>query len=293
MQKNSLIHYLHLHFLVFIAGFTAILGELITNSSESIVWHRMAIASILAFFVLILRKNTLIISFSKLKKYSFQGLIIALHWITFFEAIKQSNISITLAMFSTAAFFTSILEPIFYKRNIKFSEIFLGFSVIAGIFLIFNSEIKYLSGIFLGIISALLASFFSVFNGILVKEDNAVRISFYEFFIGVIFITLFLFLRNDVESLLIQNIFSLNYLYIFVLGSICTAYAFIASVYLLKYISPFSMVLTYNLEPIYGIILAVCIFGSNEIMTFEFYIGFFLILSSILINMYFKRNNYK
>ena len=242
MQKNSLIHYLHLHFLVFIAGFTAILGELITNSSESIVWHRMAIASILAFFVLILRKNTLIISFSKLKKYSFQGLIIALHWITFFEAIKQSNISITLAMFSTAAFFTSILEPIFYKRNIKFSEIFLGFSVIAGIFLIFNSEIKYLSGIFLGIISALLASFFSVFNGILVKEDNAVRISFYEFFTGVIFITLFLFLRNDVESLLIQNIFSLNYFYIFVLGSICTAYAFIASVYLLKYISPFSMV---------------------------------------------------
>ena len=293
MQKNSLIHYLHLHFLVFIAGFTAILGELITNSSESIVWHRMAIASILAFFVLFLRKNTLIISFSKLKKYSFQGLIIALHWITFFEAIKQSNISITLAMFSTAAFFTSILEPIFYKRNIKFSEIFLGFSVIAGIFLIFNSEIKYLSGIFLGIISALLASFFSVFNGILVKEDNAVRISFYEFFTGVIFITFFLFLRNDVESLLIQNIFSLNYLYIFVLGSICTAYAFIASVYLLKYISPFSMVLTYNLEPIYGIILAVCIFGSNEIMTFEFYIGFFLILSSILINMYFKRNNYK
>ena len=293
MQKNSLIHYLHLHFLVFIAGFTAILGELITNSSESIVWHRMAIASILAFFVLILRKNTLFISFSKLKKYSFQGLIIALHWITFFEAIKQSNISITLAMFSTAAFFTSILEPIFYNRNIKFSEIFLGFSVIAGIFLIFNSEIKYLSGIFLGIISALLASFFSVFNGILVKEDNAVRISFYEFFTGVIFITLFLFLRNDVKSLLIQNIFSLNYLYIFVLGSICTAYAFIASVYLLKYISPFSMVLTYNLEPIYGIILAICIFGSNEIMTFEFYIGFFLILSSILINMYFKRNNYK
>ena len=79
MQKNSLIHYLHLHLLVFIAGFTAILGELITNSSESIVWHRMAIASILAFFILILRKNSLIISFSKLKKYSFQGLIIALH----------------------------------------------------------------------------------------------------------------------------------------------------------------------------------------------------------------------
>jgi drug/metabolite transporter (DMT)-like permease len=253
----------------------------------------MAIASILAFFVLILKKNSLIISFSKLKKYSFQGLIIALHWITFFEAIKQSNISITLAMFSTAAFFTSILEPIFYKRNIKFSEIFLGFSVIVGIFLIFHSEIKYLSGIFLGIISALLASFFSVFNGILVKDDNSVRISFYEFFTGVIFITLFLFLRNDIESLLIQNIFTLNYLYIFILGSICTAYAFIASVYLLKYISPFSMVLTYNLEPIYGIILAVCIFGSNEIMTFEFYIGFFLILSSILINMYFKRNNYK
>ena len=289
MQKNNLKHFIHLHFLVFIAGFTAVLGELITNSSVSIVWHRMLIASILTIFFILLKKKNLKINLKQLLKYSFLGLIIALHWITFFEGIEQSNISVTLAMFSTAAFFTSFLEPLFFKRKIIFYEIILGLLVVIGVFLIFNAEFNYINGIILGILSAFFASLFSVLNGIMIQNESAIKISFYEFVSGVIFITIYLILTDNIISLNIENYISLNYLYIFILGSVCTAYAFMASVYLLKFITPYSVVLTYNLEPVYGILLALLFFGDNEKMSFQFYIGLFLILSSVLINMYVKK----
>ena len=289
MQKNNLKHFIHLHFLVFIAGFTAVLGELISNSSVSIVWHRMLIASILTIFFILLKKKSLKINLKQLLKFSFLGLIIALHWITFFEGIEQSNISVTLAMFSTAAFFTSFLEPLFFKRKIIFYEIILGLLVVVGVYLIFNAEFNFINGIILGILSAFFASLFSVLNGVMIQNDSAVKISFYEFVSGVIFITIYLLFTENINTLNIENYLSLNYLYIFILGSVCTAYAFIASVYLLKFITPYSVVLTYNLEPIYGILLALLFFGDNEKMSFQFYIGLFLILSSVLINMYVKK----
>ena len=141
----------------------------------------------------------------------------------------------------------------------------------------------------MGLISAFLASLFSVLNGLMVKKNSAIKISFFEFIAGVFFISIFLIINNEISSVMIDDLFSLNYLYIFFLGSICTAYAFMASVYLLKYISPYSLVLTYNLEPIYGIILALIFFGENEKMSLPFYIGLFLILFSILSNMYIKK----
>lgn len=291
MQKNNLKHFIHLHFLVFIAGFTAVLGELITNTSVSIVWHRMIIASLITIFFMLVKKKKLKIGFNQFLKYSFLGFIIALHWITFFEGIEQSNISVTLAMFSTAAFFTSFLEPLFFKRKIIFYEIILGLLVVVGVFLIFKSEFNYVNGIILGLFSALFASVFSVLNGVMIKNNSAITISFYEFISGVVFISIYLFITKNMNSLLIENFFSLNYLYIFLLGSVCTAYAFIASVYLLKYITPYSVVLTYNLEPIYGIILALLFFGDNEKMSTQFYIGLFIILSSVLINMYVKKRS--
>ena len=127
----------------------------------------------------------------------------------------------------------------------------------------------------------------------MIKKNSAISISFYEFVTGMFFITIFLIFNNDLDSVIIYDIFSLNYFYIFMLGSVCTAYAFMASVYLLKFISPYSVVLTYNLEPIYGIIMAVIFFGNNEKMSFSFYIGLFLILSSVIFNMYIKKRNNK
>ena len=293
MQKNNFKYFIHLHFLVFIAGFTAILGKLIKNSPEVIVWHRMFIGSLLLGLYMFFSKKSFKIDIKLFLKYSFLGLIIALHWITFFEAIEQTNISVTLAMFSTAAFFTSFIEPFLFKRKLIFYEIILGFVVVVGVYLIYKDEFQYITGIILGLLSAFFASLFSVLNGLMVKKNSPISISFYEFLAGMFFITIFLIFNNDLTSIMIDDVFSLNYFYIFLLGSICTAYAFMASVYLLKFISPYSVVLTYNLEPIYGIILAVIFFGNDEKMSFSFYIGLFLILSSVILNMIIKKKNNK
>ena len=288
MRKNNLKHYLHLHFLVFIAGFTAILGEVISIGSIALVWHRMFIALLLTFLFLIYKGYNLIINKKNLLRFSIAGIIIALHWITFFEAIEQSNISITLAMFSTGAFFASLLEPIFFKRKVRPVEIILGFLVICGVFIILNANINSFIGVVLGITSALLASLFSVLNGKLVQKNNPVVISFYEFLSGVIFILLYLIFSGTLAELTITSLISYDYLYIFILGSICTAYAFIASVHILKYLSPYTLVLTYNLEPVYGILLAIFIFPETEKMEFSFYVGTLIILSTIIINSILK-----
>jgi len=293
MQKNNLRHYLHLHFLVFIAGFTAILGEAISLGSISLVWHRMLIALVLTFLFLIFRKYDFKINLRDFFNFSLAGIIIALHWITFFEAIEQSNISITLAMFSTGAFFASLLEPIFFKRKIKPVEIILGCVVICGVFIILKANINSFVGVFLGIVSALLASLFSVFNGKLVQNNNPFLISFYEFLSGVVFILLYLIFSDNVSDLTISSLFSYDYLYVFILGSICTAYAFIASIYILKFLSPYTLVLTYNLEPVYGILLAIFIFPDTEKMEFSFYIGTLIIISTIIINSILKIKNNK
>ena len=172
---------IHLHFLVFIAGFTAILGELISLEAIPLVWYRMLIAGVLMFGFIKIKKISLVVPFRTILKFFLAGIVIALHWITFFAAIKVSNISITLAMFSTGAFFASLIEPIFYKRKIIPYEIIFGLLVIAGVFMIMQTEIKYLLGICLGITSALFSSLFAVINGKFVAHHNASTISFYEF----------------------------------------------------------------------------------------------------------------
>ena len=293
MQKNNLKHYFHLHFLVFIAGFTAILGEAISLSSIALVWHRMLIALVLTFLFLLYYRYNLKIDIKDFFKFSLAGIIIALHWITFFEAIEQSNISITLAMFSTGAFFASLIEPIFFKRKVRPVEIILGLIVICGVFIILQANIDSFFGVLLGIVSALLASLFSVLNGKLVQNNNPFVISFYEFLSGVVFILLYLIFSGNLIDLNIESFFSYDYLYVFILGSICTAYAFIASVHILKFLSPYTLVLTYNLEPVYGILLAIFIFPETEKMEFSFYIGTLIIISTIIINSTLKITNNK
>ncbi len=289
LKRNSkLQNNLHLHFLVFIAGFTAILGELISIEAIPLVWYRMIIAGVLMFLYIKITKINTKVSPSVLLKFFIAGVIIALHWITFFASIKEANISIALAMFATGAFFASLIEPIFYRRKIDRYEILFGLMVAIGVYIILDSEIKYLTGILLGITSAFFSSLFAVINGKFVEKYNASIISFYEFIGGVLFISIYLLFTNDGFS---QEFFKLNskdWVYLLILASICTAYAFIASVHIMKYISPFTVVLTYNLEPVYGIILAILIFGNSEIMSANFYYGAILILLTILLNAIFK-----
>ena len=275
---------LHLHFLVFIAGFTAILGELISLEAIPLVWYRMLIAGVLMFGFIKIKKISLVVPFRTILKFFLAGIVIALHWITFFAAIKVSNISITLAMFSTGAFFASLIEPIFYKRKIIPHEIIFGLLVIAGVFMIMQTEIKYFLGICLGITSALFSSLFAVINGKFVAHHNASTISFYEFISGVFFISMYIAFSNDGFDASFFKLSIDDWLYLGILASVCTAYAFIASVYVMRYITPYSVVLTYNLEPIYGIFLALLFFPQTEVMPPIFYIGAALIICTVLMN---------
>ncbi len=287
-NKPKLKNYLHLHFLVFIAGFTAVLGELITISAIPLVWFRMIMASILMLVYILIAKVKLKVSPKAIIKFSLAGIIIALHWITFFGAIDESNISITLAMFSTGAFFASFIEPIIYKRAVVWYEILFGIIVIIGVFVITQSEIKYLNGIILGIISAFLSSLFAVLNGSFLKQHTATVISFYEFISGVIFISIYILLFSKGFSADFFNLIPSDFGYLFILASICTAYAFIASVYVMKLISPYTVILTYNLEPVYGILLAILVFPEKEKMTPEFYYGAIIIIATVMLNAVLK-----
>ena len=290
MQNDKLKNYLHLHFLVLIAGFTAILGELISIDAIPLVWFRMSIAGVLMFLFIKLKNRSLNVPLKAVVRFSIAGIIIALHWITFFAAIKASNISITLAMFSTGAFFASLIEPLFYKRKIIGYEIIFGVIVIAGVVLITQTELHYLLGIALGISSALFATLFAVLNGQFVKNYKASVISFYEFVSGVLFISIFIALTDGFDASYFQLTAS-DWTYLIILASICTAYAFIASIHVMKQITPYTLVLTYNLEPIYGILLAVIIFPQTETMQPLFYLGAGLIISTVLLNAVFKNIN--
>ncbi|WP_299261045.1 DMT family transporter [uncultured Aquimarina sp.] len=294
MPNVKLQNYLHFHFIVFVWGFTAILGELISIDALPLVWYRMLMASGFIYIYIYLRKISLNISAKLLVTLCFAGAIIALHWITFFAAIKASNVSITLAVLSTGAFFTSILEPIFYKRKLIWYEVVFGLMVICGLYIIFNVEGDYFLGIIYAICSAFLSSVFSLINGKIAQQYSPSMISFYELLSGVGFVTIYLmgasFLGNgnDGFSVAFFQLSTSDWVYLIILASFCTAYAFIGSVQVMKYLSPYTVMLTINLEPIYGIVLAYLIFGDSEKMNPEFYYGALIILSTVVLNGIFK-----
>ena len=283
MQNDKLLNYFHLHFIVFIWGFTAVLGDLITIEAVPLVWHRMLLGSLFVLIYIIYNKGMLKVSLRSLIKFAFVGLLIALHWLAFFSAVKVSNVSITLAMMSTGAFFASFLEPIFFKRKIIAYEVIFGLIVIIGLYIIFKVESEYLSGILLALLASFLGTLFSIFNGMMVKSHNATVISFYELLFGLVFITLYILFTDGYDN----TFFILSgsdWTYLIILASICTAYAFIASVHVMKWISPYTVMLTTNMEPVYGILLALLILGEKEYMSPAFYLGAIIILITVVIN---------
>ena len=284
MPKDKVLNsYLHLHFIVFVWGFTAVLGALITLDALPLVWYRMLFASLFILIYILFTKISVKLPLKTILILLFAGLIIALHWYTFFEAIKVSNVSVTLACLSTGAFFASILEPIFFKRKIIGYEVFFGLIVIAGLYLIFKVEGQYVQGILLALTSAFLSATFSMINGKFAQMYDPTVISFYELLGGVLFFSIFLLVGGSFNAAFFKLSWN-DLIWLFVLSSFCTAYAFIASVAVMKYLSPYTVMLTINLEPIYGIILALLVFGEKEQMNSQFYIGALIILSTVILN---------
>lgn len=283
MRNDKLLNYLHLHFIVFIWGFTAVLGALISLEAVPLVWYRMLLAVIVVFLFLKIKKERLRFSPKTLAGFALGGIIIALHWLTFFGAIKMSNVSVTLAVISTGAFFASILEPWIYGRKIILYELIFGLIVIVGLYIVFDVEASYGLGILLALISAFLSALFSVINGKFVERHKASAISFYELMFGVGAITIFLMAtgRFSPDFFIIST---KDWVYLTILATVCTAYAFIASIHVMKWISPYTVMLTINLEPVYGIVLALVFLGDSEKMGSQFYYGAIIILLTVITN---------
>jgi drug/metabolite transporter (DMT)-like permease len=283
MLNDNLKSYLHLHFIVFVWGFTAVLGALISLDALPLVWFRMLLAVGFILIYIGIKKIPMKVPPKTLILFLLAGLIIALHWFTFFKAIKVSNISVTLACLSTGAFFASLMEPFAYGRKIIWYEVLFGLIVIAGLYIIFKVEGRYVYGILLALSSAFLSALFSIINGKFAKEYNPAIISFYELLGGVLFFSVFLLFSNSFDANFFK-ISSSDWFYLIILSTFCTAYAFIASVQVMKFLTPYTVMLTINLEPIYGIILAVIVFEDKEKMSSDFYIGALIILSTVIIN---------
>ncbi len=283
MPNDKLKNYLHLHVIVFIWGFTAIFGKLISLEALDLVWFRMFFATLFIVGFLVYKKESIKVPFNALVGFIVSGIIIAAHWYTFYQAIKISTISITLACLSTGAFFASLIEPIFYKRKVIWYEVLFGLFAVIGLLVIFKVETQYTLGIFLAIISAFLSALFSVINSKYAKIYNANVISFYELSSGVLFLSLYLFATEKFSVSFFQLSLE-DFIWLLILASICTAYAFSASIKVMKFLSPFTVMLTINLEPVYGIILALLIFKDSEHMNSLFYVGATIILLTVIAN---------
>ncbi len=281
MPNDKVKNYLHLHFIVFIWGFTAVLGKLITIAALPLVWYRMLLATFFILAFVAYKKYPLKLDKKTLLTMLLGGVFIALHWVTFFWAIKVSTVSVALATMSTGAFFTALLEPYWYDRKFIWYELLFGLLVIAGLLIIFKVEAGYALGMGLALIAAFLSAVFSLINGKLIQRQRPSIIGFYELGAGLIFLSIYLIISGGFNAAFFQ-LSSQDWGYIFILASICTAYAFIASIRVMKHLTPYTVVLTTNLEPVYGIILAFILLGEEEKMNPMFYLGALVILITVL-----------
>ncbi|WP_142724285.1 MULTISPECIES: DMT family transporter [unclassified Chryseobacterium] len=272
-----------LHLIVFLWGFTAILGKLIHANAQILVFYRMLFAAVFLFvFIRVFRKESIKVS----KKIFFQlaaiGFAMALHWYCFFYSIKVSNVSIALSCLSLSTLFASILEPIIFKRKIDISEVVMGTVIVACILLIFKTEFHFKEGIIYGILCAVFGTVFSVFNGKMFGKTSSGNIIFYEIFCGWFILMIFYLLTGQIFQM--NEINYRDLALICLLASVFTAFPMLESVKLMKYISPFTLILTVNLEPVYGIILAFFIFGESEHMSPVFYIASGVMILAIIAN---------
>ncbi len=283
MPTNKLKNQLHLHFIVFIWGFTAVLGALISIDAMPLVWFRVFLASFILFLFLKIRRVPFKENLSDMIKFLIGGILISLHWVTFFYAIKISTISTTLITLSSGAFFVVIFKPFFERKKFEIYEMILAVFTILGFVIIFKSEELYAEGMLIALVSAMLIALFSLYNSKLIKSYRGSKIAFYELFFAGVFLSVILLATGEF-SLAFFRLKGTDWMYLVILATICTAYPFVVATNLLKKMSPFTIVLTNNLEPVYGIVLALILFGDKERMSLPFYIGGAIIFSSVLIN---------
>ena len=289
MQKPALSDYLQLHFIVLIWGFTAILGKLLEPLDPSaVVLFRTVLAVLGMGVVLIVRQQTIRVSPADRWRLLATGGIIALHWMTFFLAARIANVSVCLAGLATSSLWASVLEPVLLRRRVRAVEVVLGAVVLAGLYMIFRFEFDKVVGLAVAVFSAMLSSLFTIINSRFAQRLDAFVISFYEM-AGASAGALLMWLTvRSLDGLEANHVVQYapetvgQWGWLLVLSLVCTVYAYTVGVRLLRKFSPYMAILTVNLEPVYGILLAVLFFGDAERMTPGFYVGTLVILLAVL-----------
>lgn len=284
--------YVQLHFLVFLWGFTAVLGKLVSIPSVEMVFYRTLLAALGMGALILVVRGTFVVSKSDFIKLVITGLIVALHWLTFFGSGRVSNPSTSLVGFATCSFWAALIEPIAKRKKIQVLEIGLGLVVIFGLYIIFSGDFQYPLGLFLGILSGLTAAMFSVINSKLVVRVNAHTITFYEMASACVIVLLFFPIYQntwaDNGQLNLDPLWS-DWIYIAIMAWACSVYAYSVAINLTKKLSVFFIQLALNLEPVYGITLALIVFGDKEVMGWNFYAGTIIIISAVALYPFLKK----
>ena len=276
-----------LHLMVVILGLTGVFGKLISLDTLSLVWYRMFIAFI-SLFIFLLWKNEVF----NINKRDFFGILgvgalVTIHWLFFFQAIKVSNVSVAVVCLSTSSLFSALFEPIFLKRKVLLYELFLGGIVIISLTFIMGADFNYFWGYVYGILAALFGTLFTLFNAKYINRVSASKITMIEMLSGVIIVGIILLINNNFSYLTIIPNYS-DIFYLIILGILCTSMVFVWMTEILKYITPYTLIMAINMEPIYSIIIALLIFGDTEFMGYSFYIGSSLIIASVFYDGYLK-----
>lgn len=293
-MTHSTADYLKLHFIVFLWGFTGILGKLVSLPAVEMVFYRTLLAAIGMAVLIIIARGTFKVSSGVFVKIILTGFIVGAHWLTFFISARVSNVSVSLVGFATASLWTAFLEPIVKGYKIRTIEVGFGLIVLAGLYVIFSSNFSYSGGLILGVLSGLTCAVFSVINSQLVKTTDSFTITFYEMTGACIAVAMFLPIYQHywAEGNQLRLSPTLNdWIYIALLAWLCSVYGYSAGVELMKKVSVFFFQLTLNLEPVYGIIMAVIVFGETEQMNSNFYIGTLIILFAVLLYPLMKRKS--
>jgi drug/metabolite transporter (DMT)-like permease len=281
-MKSALIR---LHAAVFLWGFTGVLGRLITLNEGWLVWWRMFITAVLLWIFFFAGKKIEKISARNFIKIASIGTVLSLHWLLFYGSIKYANVSIALTCLAATGLLSAIIEPLFFNRRIDTKELLLGAFALAGITIIYFSNLQFSVGIYIGLLSSLATVIVSVLNKKIVGGYTPQVITLYQLTGGLLGLTILMPLYDFLLHSSIQYPQSWDWLWLFILSFCCTVLTFILYIGALKKLSAFTINLTLTLEPVYGIILAFAVFHENKYLSKYFYVGFALILIAVFLQM--------
>jgi len=273
--------------MVVVLGLTGVFGKLISLSAIHLVWYRMGIAFVSLAIFLAFKKQLFSVSKKDFIGLLGVGALVTFHWLCFFESIKVSTVSVAVVCLATSSLFSALIEPFFFKRKFLFYEVIMGIVVVVALAFIMGTETKYFWGYFYGILAALLATLFTLFNAKYINKVGAAKITMIEMLSGVIIISCILFFQQD-YTVFTTKISVTDFTYLILLGTLCTAMVFVWLTEIMRYITPYSLIMAINLEPVYSIIFALLIFGDNELMSISFYLGSCVIIGIVFLDGYLK-----